>query len=227
MTKLRIMLALFIATLLVVVFWFDLYQYLTLDFFRAQQELVQNFVAGNLLLSIIIFFGVYISATALSLPVAAVMALMAGALFGMLLGTVVISFASTTGATLAFLASRFLLQDYVDHRFPKATQAINEGIVRDGPYYLFCVRLVPAMPYFVLNLVMGLTHMPARTFAWVTQLGLFPITLVLTNAGEQIALVESPNDIMSPTLIGSLTLIGIFPLVAKKMLDRLQARRAT
>ncbi|MGI9315840.1 MAG: TVP38/TMEM64 family protein [bacterium] len=218
--------AIVIGVAVAAVFWFDLYSYLTLEYFQAQQDNVEAFVAANKPLSVLLFFLVYILATGLSLPVAAVMALSAGALFGLVMGTVVISISSVAGATIAFLISRFLLQDYVDRRFPKATNTINEGIKQDGAYYLFCVRLVPAMPYFVLNLVMGLTHMPVRTFAWVTQLGLLPITLVLTNAGQEIARIESTSDIMSPTLIASLTLIGVFPLVAKKMLDQLQAKRS-
>jgi uncharacterized membrane protein YdjX (TVP38/TMEM64 family) len=147
------------------------------------------------------------------------LSLSAGALFGVALGTVVVSFASTLGATLAFLASRFVLQDFVDRHFSKVADIINEGILRDGPYYLFSLRLIPLFPYFVINLVMGLTHMPVRTFAWVSQLGLLPITLVLTNAGEQIALVKSFGDVMSPALMGSLIMVGLFPLITKKVLS--------
>jgi len=225
MTKLRVPLALLIALVIGAVFWFDLYQYFSLEFYREQQEFIQNFVQENLLLSVGIFFAVYVSATTISLPVAGVMCIVAGALFGMALGTVVISFASTTGAVLAFLLSRFLLQDFVDRHFPKATEAVNAGIVRDGPYYLFSLRLVPAFPYFVINMVMGLTHMRVWTYAWVTQLALLPITLVLTNAGEQVALIQSPGDIISPALMGSLILVGLFPLLAKKLMEVVQRRR--
>lgn len=224
MTKFRIFLAVILAALIAGVYLSGLNQYLTLDFYREQQGVVQAFVQQNRALAALLFYLVYITATALSLPVAALFALLSGALFGMVMGTIVISLASTTGAVLAFLVSRFLLQDFVDQKFPQAAKMINQGIQRDGAAYLFCIRLVPAMPYFVLNLVMGLTHMPVRTFAWVTQVGLLPITLVLTNAGEQIALIDSPADIMSPGLIASLTLIGLFPLVAKKVLERLQTR---
>ncbi len=224
MTRFRIFLAVILAGLIAGVYLSGLSQYLTLDFYREQQEFVQAFVRHNRALAVLLFYLIYITATGLSLPVAALFALLSGALFGMVLGTIVISLASTTGAVLAFLVSRFLLQDFVDQKFPHAAKMINQGIQRDGAAYLFCVRLVPAMPYFVLNLVMGLTHMPVRTFAWVTQVGLLPITLVLTNAGEQIALIDSPADIMSPGLIASLTLIGLFPLAAKKLLERLRAR---
>jgi uncharacterized membrane protein YdjX (TVP38/TMEM64 family) len=225
MTKFRILLALIVTLMVIAVFWFDLYQFLTLDFYREQQESIQQLVHKNLALSVCVFFAVYISATAISLPVAGVMVIVAGALFGVVLGSVVISFASTAGATLAFLLSRFLFQDFVDRHFPKATEVINEGIARDGPYYLFSMRLVPVFPYFVINLVMGLTHIRVWTFAWVTQLGLLPITVILANAGEQIALIKSPGDIISPSLTGSLILVGLFPLIARKLLEMFQAER--
>jgi uncharacterized membrane protein YdjX (TVP38/TMEM64 family) len=223
MTKFRVLIGLTVVLIVLAVFWFDLYQYLTLEFYREQQEAIQKLVNENLVLSVGVFFAVYISATTISLPVAGVMVLVAGALFGVVLGSVVISFASTIGATLAFLLSRFLFQDFVDRHFPKAAEAINAGIVRDGPYYLFSIRLVPLFPYFVINLAMGLTHIRVWTFAWVTQLGLLPITVILANAGEQIALIESPGDIMSPTLVGSLSLVGLFPLMARKLLGLFRA----
>ncbi|MGI9307927.1 MAG: TVP38/TMEM64 family protein [Gammaproteobacteria bacterium] len=227
MTQLRIPLAILILVSIAAIWWFDIYQYLTLEFYREQQQFIQDFVRDNQLLSIGIFFAVYVTATTLSLPVAGVFCVLSGALFGMVLGTVVISFASTIGATCAFLVSRFILQDYVDRRFPHAAERVNDGILQDGPYYLFSIRLVPAFPYFVVNMVMGLTHMPVLTFAWVTQLGLLPITLVLTNAGEQFALIKSPGDIISPMIMGSLILIGLFPLIAKKLLDTVRTRKST
>ena len=219
MKQYRIILAAALAMLIGCVFFLDLYQYLTLEFFREQQSFLTEYVRENLALSVAIFFSVYVCATAISLPVAGVFCVVAGALFGVKLGAIVISFASTTGATLAFLISRFLLQDFVDSRFPHAAKAVNEGLQRDGPYYLFSLRLVPAFPYFVLNMVMGLTHMPVWTYAWVTQLSLLPITFVLTNAGEQLSLIKSPGDIISPELMGSLALVGVFPLLAKKLLQ--------
>ena len=223
MPKFRVLIGLVVVLIVLAIFWLDLYQYLTLEFYHEQQEAIQKLVNENLLLSVGIFFAVYISATTISLPVAGVMVIVAGALFGVVLGSVVISFASTIGATFAFLLSRFLFQDFVDRHFPKATEAINAGIARDGPYYLFSIRLVPLFPYFVINLAMGLTHIRVWTFAWVTQLGLLPITVILANAGEQVALIESPGDIMSPTLVGSLSLVGLFPLIAKKLLGLFRA----
>ena len=223
MTKFRVLTGLVVVLVVLAIFWLDLYQYLTLEFYREQHEAIQKLVNENLVLSVGVFFAVYISATTISLPVAGVMVIVAGALFGVVLGSVVISFASTIGATFAFLLSRFLFQDFVDRHFPKATEAINAGIARDGPYYLFSIRLVPLFPYFVINLAMGLTHIRVWTFAWVTQLGLLPITVILANAGKQVALIESPGDIMSPTLVGSLSLVGLFPLIAKKLLGLFRA----
>jgi uncharacterized membrane protein YdjX (TVP38/TMEM64 family) len=225
MSKFRVLLGLVVILIVLGVYWFDLYQYLTLEFYREQHEALNKLVNDNLVLSVGVFFAVYVSATAISLPVAGVMVLVAGALFGVVLGSIVISVSSTVGATLAFLLSRFLFQDFVDRHFPKATEAINAGIVRDGPYYLFSIRLVPLFPYFVINLAMGLTHIRVWTFAWVTQLGLLPITVILANAGEQVALIKSPGDIMSPTLVGSLTLVGLFPLISKKLLGLFQAAK--
>ncbi len=225
MSKFRVLLGLVVVLIVLGVYWFDLYQYLTLEFYREQHEALNNLVNDNLVLSVGVFFAVYVSATAISLPVAGVMVLVAGALFGVVLGSIVISVSSTVGATLAFLLSRVLFQDFVDRHFPKATEAINAGIVRDGPYYLFSIRLVPLFPYFVINLAMGLTHIRVWTFAWVTQLGLLPITVILANAGEQVALIKSPGDIMSPTLVGSLTLVGLFPLISKKLLGLFQTAK--
>jgi len=225
MSKFRVLLGLVVVLIVLGFYWFDLYQYLTLEFYREQHEALNKLVNDNLALSVGVFFAVYVSATAISLPVAGVMVLVAGALFGVVLGSIVISVSSTVGATLAFLLSRFLFQDFVDRHFPKATEAINAGIVRDGPYYLFSIRLVPLFPYFVINLAMGLTHIRVWTFAWVTQLGLLPITVILANAGEQVALIKSPGDIMSPTLVGSLTLVGLFPLISKKLLGLFRAAK--
>lgn len=227
MTKFRILLFVGLVALMFCIFWFDLYQYLTLDFYNEQRDFVQEYVRSNLFSSVIVFFLVYVSVTAISLPVGLMLSLSAGALFGVGVGTVVVSLASTLGATLACMVSRFLLQSYVDRHFAKVFHVINEGIRRDGPYYLFSLRLVPLFPYFVINLVMGLTHMPITTFAWVTQLGIIPITVVLTNAGAQLALVESAADIVSPALMGSLALVGVFPLIAKKLSDYIKARRNT
>ncbi len=163
--------------------------------------------------------------TGLSLPGAALMTLVAGAVFGLLWGTVIVSFASSLGATLAFLASRFLLRDAIQGRFGDKLRAINAGVEKEGAFYLFTLRLVPAFPFFVINLVMGLTPMKTRTFYWVSQVGMLAGTLVYVNAGTQLARLESVKGILSPGLLASFAALGLFPLVAKKIVDTVRARR--
>jgi pyruvate/2-oxoglutarate dehydrogenase complex dihydrolipoamide dehydrogenase (E3) component/uncharacterized membrane protein YdjX (TVP38/TMEM64 family) len=175
-------------------------------------------LAGGFLLA-------YVAVTALSLPVATLLTLAAGAVFGLLEGTVLVSFASSIGATLAFLASRFVLRDSVQQRFGKRLSTINEGMQREGALYLFTLRLVPVIPFFVVNLLMGLTTLKARTFYWVSQLGMLAATVVFVNAGTQLASLQSLSGILSPRIIGSFALLGVFPLVARWMVGRIKARR--
>jgi pyruvate/2-oxoglutarate dehydrogenase complex dihydrolipoamide dehydrogenase (E3) component/membrane protein DedA with SNARE-associated domain len=153
------------------------------------------------------------------------MTLVAGAIFGLLWGTVIVSFASSLGATLAFLASRFLLRDWVQRRFGQQLRAINEGVEREGGFYLFTLRLIPAIPFFAINLAMGLTPMRAWTFYWVSQCGMLAGTIVYVNAGTQLASISTPAGILSPGLIGAFVLLGIFPLVAKRIVNAAKARR--
>jgi pyruvate/2-oxoglutarate dehydrogenase complex dihydrolipoamide dehydrogenase (E3) component/uncharacterized membrane protein YdjX (TVP38/TMEM64 family) len=195
-------------------------QYLSLDNLRALQESVQAFhrehpwqAAGG-------YFLAYVAVTGLSLPGAAVMTLLGGAVFGLLWGTVIVSFASTLGATLAFLASRFLLRDWVQARFGERLRAINAGVEREGAFYLFALRLVPAFPFFVINLVMGLTPIRAWTFYWVSQLGMLAGTVVYVYAGTQLGEFR-----LSAGLLVAFTALGLFPLAAKRVLDALKARR--
>jgi pyruvate/2-oxoglutarate dehydrogenase complex dihydrolipoamide dehydrogenase (E3) component/uncharacterized membrane protein YdjX (TVP38/TMEM64 family) len=172
------------------------------------------------------FFAVYVAATALSLPGAAtLLTLAAGATFGLLWGAVLVSFASSLGATAAFLVSRFILRDWVQERFGRQLQGINDGVAREGAFYLFTLRLIPAVPFFVINLAMGLTSLRAWTFYWVSQAGMLAGTLVYVNAGTQLAAIESPAGILSPGLIGAFLLLGFFPLVAKRLLDAWKARK--
>jgi len=225
MNRTRILLAVIIVAAIAAVFWFDLGQYLTLDFFHQQQDALQSRVDANLAGAIAAYFLLYISVAALNIPGAAVMTLVAGALFGLLVGTVVVSFASSIGATLAFLLSRFLLRDYVERRFGKIAARINAGIEKEGAYYLFTLRLVPLFPFFAINMVMGLTRLKALTFYWVSQAGMLVGTVVFVNAGTQISRIESMGDILSPALLGSFILLGLFPLLAKKTLDFIAARK--
>lgn len=196
-----------------------------LQFLKTQQATIDAYFVSNPILTAAIYFVVYVAVTTLSLPGATVMTLAGGAVFGLIWGTLLVSFASTIGATLAFLVSRFLLRDIIQQRFGDKLKAVNAGIEKDGAFYLFTLRLVPAFPFFVINLVMGLTPLATRTFYWVSQLGMLAGTLVYVNAGTQLARIESVNDILSPGLIASFTILGVFPLVARKIAEGISARR--
>ena len=206
-------------------FIFDLGQYLNLEYIKANQQAFADYYQANPVLTIAIFFAIYVLVTGLSLPGATIMTLVGGALFGLWTGLIIISFASTLGATLAFLFSRFLLRDSIQQRFGKQLESINEGVKREGAFYLFTLRLVPIFPFFVINLGMGLTPIKVWTFYWVSQLGMFAGTIVYVNAGTQLGQLESLSGILSPGIILSFTLLGIFPLIAKKVIELLKARK--
>jgi uncharacterized membrane protein YdjX (TVP38/TMEM64 family) len=205
-----------VTALVVLFFVLDLNRFLSLDYIKSQQEMLIAFYRENTAAAIGIYMGIYVIVTALSLPGAAVMTLAGGAVFGLLTGTVVVSFASTIGATLAFLASRFLLQDWVQARFKDKLRAINKGIETEGAFYLFTLRLVPVFPFFIINLVMGLTPITTIRFYLVSQIGMLAGTLVYVNAGTQLGQIDSLQGILSPGLLLSFALLGIFPLLAKK-----------
>jgi pyruvate/2-oxoglutarate dehydrogenase complex dihydrolipoamide dehydrogenase (E3) component/uncharacterized membrane protein YdjX (TVP38/TMEM64 family) len=225
MSKSRLALFLALAALVAAFFVFDLQRFFTLEFFKAQQAGIDAAFRANPLPTAGIFFAVYVAVTALSLPGAAIMTLVGGAIFGIVSGTVLISFAASIGATLAFLSSRFLFRDAIQRRFGDRLAAINRGVEREGAFYLFALRLVPAFPFFVINLVMGLTPMKTRTFYWVSQLGMLAGTIVYVNAGTQLARIESLAGLLSPALVGSFAALGLFPLIAKKVVDALKARK--
>ncbi|GAB0152140.1 FAD-dependent oxidoreductase [Marinobacterium sp. BA1] len=206
-------------------FMLDLHHWLTLEGLKSGLGQFEQWRSQFPLLMAGGFFLLYVVVTALSLPGAAVMTVAAGALFGLLQGTLLVSFASTIGATLAFLVSRYLLRDAVQQRFGSRLAAINRGIERDGAFYLFTLRLVPAFPFFLINLLMGLTPIKAWTFYWVSQIGMLAGTLVYVNAGTQIAQLESLSGILSPDLLISFALLGLFPLLAKKVTGLIQRRR--
>ena len=201
------------------------HRYLTFDYIKTQQAAIREYYGSHPWQAAAGFFLAYVAVTGLSLPGAAIMTLVAGAIFGTLWGTVLVSFASSIGATLAFLASRFLLRDWVQRRFGQQLRAINDGVQREGGFYLFTLRLIPAVPFFVINLAMGLTPMRTWTFYWVSQLGMLAGTIVYVNAGTQLAAISSPAGILSPGLIGAFVLLGIFPLIAKRIVDAVKARR--
>lgn len=214
-----------IAALVAAFFVFDLQRLLTLEAIKSSQADFAAWYAARPGLVLGAYFLVYVTVTALSLPGAAVMTLAGGALFGVSTGTVVVSFASSIGATLAFLASRFLLRDWVQGRFGDKLAAINAGMKKDGAFYLFTLRLVPLFPFFAINLAMGLTPIRTITFYWVSQLGMLAGTLVYVNAGTQLAQIDSLSGILSPALLGSFALLGLFPLLAKKLVALIQARK--
>lgn len=214
-----------VALFIVAFFLFDLGQYLTLEYLKEKQSVIDSYTATNPITAGLIFFLAYILVTGLSLPGAAILTLTAGAIFGLLWGTIIASFASAIGATVAFLAARFLFRDMVQQRFSSRLAAINKGVEEDGPFYLFILRLVPVFPFFVINLVMALTPMPVAVFYLVSQIGMLAGTIVYVNAGTQIARISELGDILSPQLIGSFVLLGVFPLIAKKVAAIIKARR--
>lgn len=204
---------------------FDLGRFLSLAAIKSGQTDLQNWRAAQPGLAALSFFTGYVVVVALSLPGALVMTLAAGAIFGIWWGTLIVSFASAVGATLAFLTARWLLGDWVRSRFGERLATLNAGIARDGGFYLFTLRLVPIVPFFVINLAMGVTPLRTWTFYWVSQLGMLAGTLVYVNAGTQLARIESLSGIVAPSVVGSLALLGVFPLVARKLIDRFQSHK--
>ncbi len=220
MTKGKLAVLAVIAALVAAFFIFDLRQYISLEYFKAQRAAIEAYRDSRPLQAAAAFFAVYVAVTGLSLPGAAVLTLVAGAVFGLLWGVVIVSFASTIGATLAFLASRYVLRDWVQEKFGDKLKTINDGVAREGAFYLFALRLVPAFPFFMINVVMGLTSMRIWTYFWVSQLGMFLGTIVYVYAGTQLGEFR-----ISAGLIAAFVLLGIFPLIAKKVLEAFKARR--
>ena len=206
-------------------FYFDLNELLTLEGLKGSMDQFEQYKTQSPWLVIGGFFVVYILVTALSLPGAAILTLAAGALFGLVQGVLVASFASSIGATLAFLTSRYLLRDTIKQRFPDRLASIDAGIKKEGGFYLFTLRLVPIFPFFLINLLMGLTAIKARTFYWVSQIGMLAGTFVFVNAGTQLAQIEQLSGILSFNLLASFALLGLFPLIAKGILTILKKRR--
>jgi pyruvate/2-oxoglutarate dehydrogenase complex dihydrolipoamide dehydrogenase (E3) component/uncharacterized membrane protein YdjX (TVP38/TMEM64 family) len=221
----RWLLAVLILALIVVFFALDLGRFLTLAALQQSQENFAALKAQSPWRIAAIAFVLYVLVAALSLPGALIMTLAMGALFGLVAGTLLVSFASSIGATLAFLAARFVLRDSVQRRFGDKLKAINDGVEKDGALYLFTLRLVPVFPFFLINLLMGLTPLRTRTFYWASQIGMLAGTIVFVNAGTQLAQLDSLSGILSPGLLSSFVLLGLFPLLAKKISAALQARR--
>ena len=222
----RVIVLLAVVGLVAAFFAFDLNTYFTLEFLKNAHRDAQDYVAENPLASGVGFFVIYVLVAGLSLPGAVVMTLGAGAIFGMVWGVLIVSFASSVGASIAMLVSRTLLRDWVQDRFAKQLVMINEGIQRDGEFYLFSIRMVPLFPFFIVNLVMGLSNLNLWQFYWVSQAGMFIGTIVFVFAGTQLAQVSSIGDVLSPGLIVALTLLGLFPLAARKSMGWISRARA-
>ncbi len=221
----KIIIVLVVAVLAISFFAFDLDQVLTLENMKNHQaELLELRDSAPVMYSLI-YFGLYVAITALSLPGAAIMTLVGGGIFGLWWGLLLVSFASTIGATLAFLVARYLLRDLVQSRFGERLQPINDGIQKEGAFYLLTLRLVPIFPFFLINILMGLTPIKTITFYWVSQVGMLLGTIVYVNAGTQLAKIDSLSGILSPGLLLSFALLGIFPLLAKKIIELLKKRQ--
>lgn len=223
--SIRLLLVLVVVSALIAFFALDLDRFLTLDALKAQRVSLGAWVEAHWALALGLYFAGYVLVTALSLPGAAVMTLAGGALFGLLMGTVVVSFASSLGATLAFFGSRFLLRDWVRSKFGTRLAPIERGVATDGAFYLFTLRLVPAFPFFLINLLMGLTPIRGATFYAVSQIGMLPGTIAFVYAGTQLAQIDSLSGILSPGMIGALALLGVLPLLLKRLNGLLLARR--
>jgi pyruvate/2-oxoglutarate dehydrogenase complex dihydrolipoamide dehydrogenase (E3) component/uncharacterized membrane protein YdjX (TVP38/TMEM64 family) len=215
-----------IASIIFGVAFFDLTSYLTFDELKQRQLELQSLVSDNSFAAAAIFFLIYVLATSVSFPGALILTLAGGALFGLVQGTLLISFASTIGALFAFLVARYFLHDFVQNKFSDRLTLINQKVKKEGAFYLLFLRLVPAFPFFLVNLVMALTPIRAWTYYWVSQLGMLPATLIYVNAGTQIAKISSPSDIASPSMIFAFVLLGILPFITKGIISALKNNRA-
>tara|TARA_Y100000031_G_scaffold123159_1_gene138387 strand:- start:325 stop:1038 length:714 start_codon:yes stop_codon:yes gene_type:complete len=221
----KILLVVLLAGLTAAFFYFDVHQYLSFQYLKDSQADFQAYYQSNPSLTLGLFFLVYVAVTALSVPGAAILTLAAGALFGLAIGTLLVSFASSIGATLAFLSARYLFRDYVQDRFGSSLKTFNEGFKKEGGFYLFSMRLLPVFPFFMINLITGLTPLKTSTFYLVSQVGMLAGTLVYVNAGTQLAQIDSLSGIVSPELIASFAALGLFPIAAKKLIGILRTNK--
>lgn len=225
MKPLQIILVLAVALIVILFFVLDFSDYFSLSYLQEQRSKLVEFYRENPIFTIMLFALVYIGLTSLSIPSATGLTLLAGAIFDFVTGVIVVSIVSTVGASLAFLLARYLFRDLVQTKFATQLGPINDGIDRDGIFYLFAIRLVPTIPYFVVNAAMGLTTLKFWHYVWVSQLGMLATTAVFVNAGSQLGQLESFSGILSPTLIVALVVMGVFPLVAKWTVSYLRSRR--
>ena len=217
--KIKIGLLILIMLTIIAFFFYDIQQYATLDYIKAKQQNIFEYYKQNVFFVLVLFIFLYVLVTALSLPVATFFTLLGGALFGFSTGLIIVSFASTIGATLAFLMARFLAQNYVQKYYKKQLSKINKKFKSEGAFYLFALRLVPVFPFFIINVVMGLMTIKTWTFYWVSQLGMLPGTIVYVYAGTQLAQIETFSDITTPSMLIAFALLGLFPLIAKNFVQ--------
>jgi uncharacterized membrane protein YdjX (TVP38/TMEM64 family) len=216
--------ALIALTIVLIFIVFDLHRFFTLSYIKASQEKFALLYAENPVLVIVGYMALYVLITSVSLPGAAVLTLLGGALFGLWVGTLAVSFASTIGATVACFVARFLLRDWVQKKMGDKIAPVNRGIEKEGAFYLFTLRLIPIFPFWAINLVMGLTKIPLRTFYWVSQVGMLAGTIVYVNAGNKLAQIDALSGILSPGVLFSFVLLGIFPITVKKLMSLYKMR---
>tara|TARA_B110000881_G_scaffold213411_1_gene224372 strand:+ start:203 stop:895 length:693 start_codon:yes stop_codon:yes gene_type:complete len=217
--KTKIGLLILIILAVIAFFLFDIQQYAKLDYIKAEQQNIFEYYKQNVFFIMVLFVFLYILVTALSLPVATVLTLLGGALFGFSTGLIIVSFASTIGATLAFMMARFLAQNYVQKNYKNQLYKINKKFESEGVFYLFALRLVPLFPFFIINVVMALMPIKTWTFYWISQLGMLPGTIVYVYAGTQLTQIETFSDITSPSMLIVFALLGLFPLITKKLVQ--------
>jgi|TARA_B110000971_G_scaffold80686_1_gene82831 uncharacterized membrane protein YdjX (TVP38/TMEM64 family) len=225
LNKTKILLVIVIIAVIASYIFFDIGRFLTLSFIQSQLSQIQQFRDENFGLTALLYFTAYIVITALSIPGAVIVTLLGGAIFGVLWGTFIVSFASSIGATLAFLVSRLLLRDWVQSKFGHYLGPINRGVEKDGNFYLFSIRMVPLFPFFIVNLLMGLTPISVGSFYIVSQIGMLVGTAVYVNAGSELAQITSLSGLVSPSVILSFVLLGIFPLAAKFIVGLIKRKK--
>ena len=225
MNKTKILIVAVILLAIACYFIFDLGRFLSLEYAQSQLQQIQSYRDENFALTVAIYFTFYVLIAALSIPGAVIVTLLGGAIFGTLWGTLIVSFASSIAATAAFLVSRTLLRDWVQSRFGDYLAPINRGIEKDGNFYLFTIRMVPLFPFFMVNLLMGLTPIGVVPYYITSQAGMLLITAVYVNAGSELAQITSLSGLVSPSVLMSLVLVGIFPLVAKFLINAIRKAR--
>jgi len=224
--KAKIALAAVFVALIAAFFIFDLQQYFSLEYLKSQKDALNTLYSEKPLLIAGAFFLTYVAFAALALPAATILTLAGGAIFGFGTGLLLVSFASSIGATLAFIFTRFLFHDAIQAKFGDRLQAMNEGIEKEGAFYVFGMRLVPIFPFVMINSLLALTKLKVWTFYWASQIGMLAGTAVYVNAGTQLAKIDSLSGIASPQVVGSFVLLGVFPIIAKKALNFIQSRKA-